>query len=126
LLPPRPCAGSLYLKDRPGCANSSLICSLRYVLAVSGPHLDTSNAMANPRAGHLSCNLMGGAGHWHLSGTGGGGRVAEIHDPAAVGVRPGERELGCRAAAGEQPLAGAERQRVDEPARLIGAARPGK
>jgi hypothetical protein len=75
--------------------------------------------MANPRAGHLSCNLMGGAGHWRLPGTG-GGRVAEIHDPAAVGLRPGERELGCRAAVGEQPLAGAERQRADEQVRLVG------
>src|SRR5215471_513876 len=57
---------------------------------------------------------------WSLASlTAKGERVGEIHDSAVVGLRPGECELGYRAAVGEQPSAGAVCQRKYEQVQLV-------
>src|SRR6266496_6336859 len=66
----------------------------------------------------MYCSVLGYASL--LAGS--GERVGEMQDSVAVGLRSGERELGCRAGVSEQPLTAAMCQRIDEQVQIVDQA----
>src|SRR5262249_11492556 len=71
----------------------------------------------------ITARRMAGAARPARSPTAGGGEgVAEVQDSVAVGLRSGERELGCRAGVSEQPPPGTGHQRVDDQVQAVGQA----